>query len=291
MATVLVADGDRNLRGVVKFALVSAGYEVTESADVQDAIDKSVKDQPDLILWGLTIADSDMADAMKLLRDDPATSNIPVVILQEHEGVQGLQASGQDFLSKPFTAGQLESKIRSAISESKLTTSIAQQGANGTAAIAPPQDSTPPTRIDIPKSGMPSQPSSLGVKTKPKRITTLDARPSSGISLSRFLPSTKLAVAAMLLLFGLIVLLAPMAYPIRSTIFGETDFDLGNRLPPAGKPNDGEEHLKLDPWLECIADSLGGLRERVRKGNLDPLVENKAADILPVDIECENISD
>lgn len=55
MSKVLVVDDDRDLRAVVKYVLVSAGYEVTESGDALAAFQIARNDHLDLILLGLAI--------------------------------------------------------------------------------------------------------------------------------------------------------------------------------------------------------------------------------------------
>lgn len=292
MARVLVADGDRNMRGVVKLVLVSAGYEVSESADAQDALEKSRTDPPDLILWGITIADSDLADARKLLSEDPATSNIPVVFLSEEEAVQGLQAEDQDFVSKPFTAGQLESKVRSAISNGNPAKGVNDQEPKTSTDNAPPRDPTQPKPNDTVKAGVSAQPSilggsALGGPTRNSPTTTTEAPSESRNDFRRFFPSSRIAIAALIPLFGVIVFLAPVAYPIRSAVFGEADLSsLDDRLPTVGEKDVEGGQMHLDPWVDCIADSFEDLRERIRAGTLNPQVENADAIISPAEIRC-----
>jgi len=266
VSKVLVVDDDRDFRGVVKFALVAAGYEVTESGDPRDALEKVHEDHPDLILLGLTIAGSDAAEALKELNENPETSEIPVIILVS-EGQDGLDASqleAQDVITKPFTAGQLASKVQIAIDKSKANNGKGQPNEAGASSSQPQlrefqAEKSQPAASSIPEPRLESVEDSGEVLQSKARPA--NAQNANEPYYRRFLPSATITAIAMALILGATLVLGLMAYPIQNTV-QDVDFaEIFSLLPMIDDKRDDKDYHRWDPWIECVADSMEAARQ------------------------------
>jgi PAS domain S-box-containing protein len=116
--TILFADDNADLRQYVQ-RLLSADYEVKVVPDGEDALAAARHTAPDLVLSDVMMPRLDGFGLLKALRDDPATRNIPVILLSARAGeesrVEGLSAGATDYLMKPFSAVELLARIRNCL--------------------------------------------------------------------------------------------------------------------------------------------------------------------------------
>ncbi|MBV9869594.1 MAG: response regulator, partial [Frankiaceae bacterium] len=113
--SVLVVDDNADMREYV-VRLLSTEYAVTWATDGMDALDRIRAAAPDLILTDVMMPRMDGFELLDTLRADPATSDIPVVMLSARAGddamVEGLEAGADDYLVKPFTTRELRARVR-----------------------------------------------------------------------------------------------------------------------------------------------------------------------------------
>ena len=81
MAKILVVDDEPDAVELVEFNLKSAGYEVVSAADGSEALKKARAHSPDMIVLDLMLPEVDGLEVCKILRRDPATSAIPIIML------------------------------------------------------------------------------------------------------------------------------------------------------------------------------------------------------------------
>lgn len=114
---ILIVDDVATNRIVLKVKLVSACYDVLQAQDGHDALAVAEREQPDLILLDVMMPGLDGIGTCKLLKDNPATANIPVVMvtaLDDSESrIQALEAGADDFMSKPIDDLTLLARVRS----------------------------------------------------------------------------------------------------------------------------------------------------------------------------------
>jgi CheY-like chemotaxis protein len=121
---ILLVDDEEELLELIAKSLSNEGYEVTSVTTAEDAMDKARTLLPDLILIDIILPDMEGPEAVRALRQDSLTSNIPVIFLS---GIvareQGGQASSEILvgerrykaLSKPFSSTELLTEIRKVI--------------------------------------------------------------------------------------------------------------------------------------------------------------------------------
>jgi two-component system KDP operon response regulator KdpE len=113
---VLLVDDEAPLRKFLAASLASAGYRVDEACCGQDALANAAQCPPDLVILDLGLPDMDGQQVLVQLRDWlPA----PIIILsardQEQQKVAALDHGADDYLTKPFSTGELLARIRVAL--------------------------------------------------------------------------------------------------------------------------------------------------------------------------------
>jgi len=113
---ILVVDDEESIRTVVSFTLEQSGYEVETAANGDDALDKVYSFRPDLIILDLMMPLIDGWEVLRLLRTDPATEKIPVILLTAKGEIRdkmfALQQGSADYVVKPFNKKDLLDRVR-----------------------------------------------------------------------------------------------------------------------------------------------------------------------------------
>ena len=108
---ILVADDDDLNREVMEAFLMSENYRVHLAHDGKHTLHLTESLHPDLILLDVNMPDMTGYEVCRVLRQNPATANIPVVIVTGYDTAQdraqGLAAGANVFLPRPFTAARL----------------------------------------------------------------------------------------------------------------------------------------------------------------------------------------
>jgi two-component system, OmpR family, KDP operon response regulator KdpE len=120
-AHILVVDDERPIRRFLKTSLLVFGYEIDEASDGQEAISTAVSKHPDLIILDLSLPDMDGFQVLKKIRE---WSKVPIIILSVREGesdkITALDEGADDYLTKPFSVGELTARIRVALRHASL---------------------------------------------------------------------------------------------------------------------------------------------------------------------------
>jgi two-component system, OmpR family, KDP operon response regulator KdpE len=115
---VLVVDDERPIR---RFLTASLGgeYTVLEAASGEEALAAVVSGHPDVIILDLGLPDMDGLEVTRRLRE---WTQIPIIIVsvrdQEGHKIAALDAGADDYLTKPFSVGELTARIRAALRRS-----------------------------------------------------------------------------------------------------------------------------------------------------------------------------
>jgi len=114
VSTVLVVEDDEAVRRFLRTVLAGHGHTVVEATTVATGTDQLRKSRPDVILLDLGLPDG---DGVRLLTEMPGDEpRIPVIILsargQEGDKVIALDSGADDYLTKPFGAGELMARMR-----------------------------------------------------------------------------------------------------------------------------------------------------------------------------------
>jgi two-component system KDP operon response regulator KdpE len=110
---VLIIEDEAQIRRFVRLALEASDYGITEAATLQEGMLKAGTQHPDLIILDLNLPDGDGVDLVKAVRH---WSDVPILILsarlQDTDKIHALDSGADDYLSKPFSVGELTARVR-----------------------------------------------------------------------------------------------------------------------------------------------------------------------------------
>jgi two-component system KDP operon response regulator KdpE len=113
---VLVIDDEPQIRRLLRVTLEANGYKVFDAETGNDGIVQAAQCRPDVILLDLGLPDLEGVEVLKRLRE---WSRVPVIILsvREHENdkIAALDAGADDFVTKPFSSGELLARLRTTL--------------------------------------------------------------------------------------------------------------------------------------------------------------------------------
>ena len=105
---VLAVDDEPPILSLLTTALEAEGYQVEFATNGRDALDMIKRQAPDAILLDLMMPDLDGWQLIEVLRADPVTSQIPIIILSAaYDAVKHPALGSLVFLAKPFDLGML----------------------------------------------------------------------------------------------------------------------------------------------------------------------------------------
>src|SRR5690606_38759564 len=116
MADILLIEDDVAIRTGLSRGLRDLGHAVSSSPTALDGLRLAVQDRPDLIVLDLGLPDLDGAELLRMLR---AVSQVPVIEATARDGdaemVPVLDAGADDYVVKPYSAAQLDARIRAVL--------------------------------------------------------------------------------------------------------------------------------------------------------------------------------
>jgi two-component system, OmpR family, KDP operon response regulator KdpE len=113
---ILLIEDEPQMRRFLRITLQSQGYRLVESETGNDGMRQATTRNPDVVLLDLGLPDLDGLEVTKRLREWTQT---PIIVIsareQEQDKVRALDAGADDYLTKPFNAGELLARIRVAL--------------------------------------------------------------------------------------------------------------------------------------------------------------------------------
>jgi len=116
MAAVLIIEDEQRIRETLSRRLAERGYDVDSVGAGLAGLQSIVERAPDVVVLDLGLPDVDGREVLKMIR---AVSAVPVIVAtardDESEIVRVLDAGADDYVVKPFSAEQLEARIRAVL--------------------------------------------------------------------------------------------------------------------------------------------------------------------------------
>ena len=113
---ILVVDDEPEAVELVEFNLKQAGYDVVTAGDGAEALKKARTVLPGLVLLDLMLPEVDGLEVCKMLRRDPATAGIPIIMVTakaaEIDRILGLELGADDYITKPFSPRELVLRVK-----------------------------------------------------------------------------------------------------------------------------------------------------------------------------------
>ncbi|HYL57701.1 MAG TPA: response regulator [Candidatus Acidoferrales bacterium] len=112
---VVLADDDAATTMLISTILKHFNYECAVAHDGSEALDMVRQKKPDLVLLDISMPKMDGFEALRVLRSEPATKEIPVILVTAHhnedELVKGFSLGADDYITKPFNSAELMARI------------------------------------------------------------------------------------------------------------------------------------------------------------------------------------
>lgn len=110
---LLVVEDEAPIRRFLRVVLEGAGFQMDEAARGREAITKAATVAPDIVLVDLGLPDIDGKEVIRAIRE---WSSVPIIVLSvrsnEAEIIAALDAGADDYVTKPFSAGELFARLR-----------------------------------------------------------------------------------------------------------------------------------------------------------------------------------
>jgi two-component system, OmpR family, alkaline phosphatase synthesis response regulator PhoP len=112
---ILVVDDEIYIVHILDFSLGMEGYEVVTALDGEQALAKVKTEEPDLVVLDIMMPKLDGYETCKILKSDPETKHIPVILLSAKgrnvDQKMGFQVGADDYITKPFSPKKLVERI------------------------------------------------------------------------------------------------------------------------------------------------------------------------------------
>lgn len=113
---ILIVEDEPDIAASLAARLNMEGFKTSISTNGQEGVQKARSEKPDLILLDIMMPLLNGYDVLNLLKNDPSTRSIPVLVLTALPHVEdaenAFQAGAADFLNKPYTNERLVQKVR-----------------------------------------------------------------------------------------------------------------------------------------------------------------------------------
>jgi DNA-binding response OmpR family regulator len=116
VARVLVVEDDPDIAQLVAHYLEKAGFLAEITASGRDALTSVAARPPDIVVLDLMLPQVDGLEICRTIRGNDATAGVPIIMLtaraEESDRIVGLEIGADDYLSKPFSPGELVARVR-----------------------------------------------------------------------------------------------------------------------------------------------------------------------------------
>ena len=116
MAHVLVIDDDQSLLRALRLGLEAEGHDVSTADNGDHGISQTALQSPDIVVLDIGLPDMDGLVVAQRIRQ---WSDVPIIILSatgdDHRKIDALNGGADDYVTKPFSMGELEARIRAVL--------------------------------------------------------------------------------------------------------------------------------------------------------------------------------
>ena len=113
LPVALIVEDEPNIRRMIKMSLEAANFTVFEAASVARGLIESGTRQPDVVLLDLGLPDG---SGLKIIHQIRSWSDVPIIVISaralEDDKIEALDLGADDYLTKPFSPGELLARVR-----------------------------------------------------------------------------------------------------------------------------------------------------------------------------------
>ena len=116
---ILLVEDEPDIAEVLQYNLEKEGFQVELAGRGDAGLEAVRRESPDLILLDLMLPGLDGLEMTRLLKRDPATSHLPIVMLtarsEEVDRIVGLELGADDYISKPFSPREVVLRVKAVL--------------------------------------------------------------------------------------------------------------------------------------------------------------------------------
>jgi two-component system alkaline phosphatase synthesis response regulator PhoP len=120
---ILIADDEPNILMLTSIMLEDCGYETILAKNGVQAIERALKDKPDLVITDIVMPEKDGFEVCKTLRANKEFNHVPIIILSaigdEFNKITGFEGGADDYITKPFNLEDLKNRVQTLLMRSK----------------------------------------------------------------------------------------------------------------------------------------------------------------------------
>ncbi|MCL2669601.1 MAG: response regulator [Syntrophaceae bacterium] len=121
---ILIADDEKDIVDLIAYNLEQEGFTVLKAYDGRKARELIRTQKPDLVLLDLMMPEIPGMDVCRLIRSEPATASLPVIMLTAKsdplDKILGLEVGADDYITKPFHIQEMTARVRAVLRRSEL---------------------------------------------------------------------------------------------------------------------------------------------------------------------------
>jgi len=118
---ILIVDDEPDIVFMLQSRLEAHDYDVVGASNGEEALEKTRTESPDVILLDVMMPPPNGFQVCRILKDDPAYQNIPIIMLTakttESDQFWGMESGADGYVTKPYNAEELLAKIRELLGE------------------------------------------------------------------------------------------------------------------------------------------------------------------------------
>jgi two-component system alkaline phosphatase synthesis response regulator PhoP len=116
---ILIVDDEQDIVDLLSVSFKREGFQVISADNGENALELVSTKKPDLVILDLMLPGIQGFEVCKMIRSDPENANLPILILSakdsEVDRVVGLEIGADDYITKPFSVGELIARTRAAL--------------------------------------------------------------------------------------------------------------------------------------------------------------------------------
>ena len=104
---VLVVEDEPDIAALIAYQLTREGFRVETAGSGTEALDAVGREVPDLVVLDRMLPGLSGDEVLSRLKAEPATANVPVLVREQEDRIEGLELGADDYLTKPFSPREL----------------------------------------------------------------------------------------------------------------------------------------------------------------------------------------
>lgn len=113
---ILIVDDNKQITSILKEYAIKEGFEPVIAFDGEDAINKFNFENPDILLLDVMMPNK---DGFQVCREIRKESSVPIIMItargEDFEKIMGLEIGADDYIVKPFSAGEVMARVRAVL--------------------------------------------------------------------------------------------------------------------------------------------------------------------------------